>query len=182
MAGCSRQTQVPSEEVIREIRDRYLDYNWHASSYTWKVLLPKDGDHAFTVLDLDKTLEENGRTSHARSLSLAPSREHRVRSAPLPPSPLLFWRLSHPPHPSPESHGVQCSSLLRAAAERPEAVRKARRPLVCAVSHPRAPCERDRESERSRAERTALGAGCTRACDAQRASSSWQSLTPRGVS
>jgi hypothetical protein len=53
--------QVPSEEVIREIRDRYLDYNWHASSYTWKVLLPKDGDHAFTVLDLDKTLEENGR-------------------------------------------------------------------------------------------------------------------------
>jgi len=52
--------EVPSEEVIREIRDRYLDYNWHASSYTWKVLLPKDGDHAFTVLDLDKTLEENG--------------------------------------------------------------------------------------------------------------------------
>mmetsp|Transcript_28939 Transcript_28939/g.39968 ORF Transcript_28939/g.39968 Transcript_28939/m.39968 type:complete len:230 (+) Transcript_28939:163-852(+) len=52
--------EVPSEEIIREIRDRYLDYNWHASSYTWKVMLVKDGELVFTVLDLDKTLEENG--------------------------------------------------------------------------------------------------------------------------
>lgn len=31
--------QVPSEEAIVEIRERYLEINWHAKSYTWKSLL-----------------------------------------------------------------------------------------------------------------------------------------------
>ena len=44
--------QVCSEENINEIQDRYLRYNAHAASYTWK----SDG----TVLDMDKTLEANG--------------------------------------------------------------------------------------------------------------------------
>ncbi len=35
-----------------EILERYLKYNQHAASYTWKY----DGE----VLDMDKTLEENG--------------------------------------------------------------------------------------------------------------------------
>mmetsp|Transcript_3122 Transcript_3122/g.5306 ORF Transcript_3122/g.5306 Transcript_3122/m.5306 type:complete len:227 (+) Transcript_3122:176-856(+) len=52
--------EVPSEETIRQIRDRYLNYNWHAASYTWKVMKPVDGEYLFTVLDLDKTLDQNG--------------------------------------------------------------------------------------------------------------------------
>lgn len=52
--------EVPSEEIVREIRDRYLDYNWHASSYTWKVMLLQDGEYTFSLLDLDKNLEDNG--------------------------------------------------------------------------------------------------------------------------
>jgi cytochrome b involved in lipid metabolism len=53
--------EVPSEEIVREIRDRYLDYNWHASSYTWKVMMEgEDGEYLFNILDLDKNLEDNG--------------------------------------------------------------------------------------------------------------------------
>ena len=37
---------------MHEILDRYLKYNRHASSYTWKY----DGK----LLDMDKTLSENG--------------------------------------------------------------------------------------------------------------------------
>jgi spermidine/putrescine-binding protein len=36
---------------MNEILDRYLKYNQHAGSYTWKY----NGE----VLDMDKTLEEN---------------------------------------------------------------------------------------------------------------------------
>jgi hypothetical protein len=36
---CFEIVQVPSEETIRQIRDRYLNYNWHAASYTWKVFI-----------------------------------------------------------------------------------------------------------------------------------------------
>ncbi len=41
-----------SEENMHEILERYLKYNVHAASYTWKY----DG----TVLDMEKTLSENG--------------------------------------------------------------------------------------------------------------------------
>ena len=44
--------QVCSEEILSEIQDRYLKYNAHAASYTWKY----NGQN----LDMDKTLEENG--------------------------------------------------------------------------------------------------------------------------
>lgn len=30
--------QVPKEESIAEIRDRYMDINSHAASYNWKAL------------------------------------------------------------------------------------------------------------------------------------------------
>ncbi|ESN96027.1 hypothetical protein HELRODRAFT_67728, partial [Helobdella robusta] len=46
------QQDVCSEETINEILRRYLAYNLHANSYTWKY----DG----VVLDMNKTLEENG--------------------------------------------------------------------------------------------------------------------------
>lgn len=44
--------QVCSEEIMTEIQDRYLKYNAHAGSYTWKY----DGRN----LNMAKTLSENG--------------------------------------------------------------------------------------------------------------------------
>lgn len=40
-----------SEENLNEILQRYLRYNCHARSYTWK--------HNGAVLDMNKTLSEN---------------------------------------------------------------------------------------------------------------------------
>ncbi|KAL3862373.1 hypothetical protein ACJMK2_008344 [Sinanodonta woodiana] len=44
--------EVCSEEIMSEILQRYLKYNAHAASYTWKY----DGKN----LDMQKTLEQNG--------------------------------------------------------------------------------------------------------------------------
>jgi len=44
--------EVPIEETVAEIQDRYLEYNGHAGSYTWKRL--------GTPMNMEKTLEENG--------------------------------------------------------------------------------------------------------------------------
>lgn len=44
--------EVPVEETVAEIRDRYLVFNAHATSYTWKRL--------GKPLNMQKTLEENG--------------------------------------------------------------------------------------------------------------------------
>jgi len=44
------------EETIKDIRERYLEYNKHASSYTWKALLKNE----FVTLDMELTLEQNG--------------------------------------------------------------------------------------------------------------------------
>ncbi|RVE60900.1 hypothetical protein OJAV_G00185940 [Oryzias javanicus] len=43
--------QVCSEETLEEILQRYLRYNSHARSYTWK--------HAGAVLDMSRTLSDN---------------------------------------------------------------------------------------------------------------------------
>lgn len=43
------------EETINDIRDRYMEYNKHAGSYTWKALINND----FVNLDMLKTLAEN---------------------------------------------------------------------------------------------------------------------------
>lgn len=71
---------MPSEETVVEIRERYLELNWHAKSYTWKALVKAKkgrplvdgaegqgaadaamaGEFIFAELDLNKTLEENG--------------------------------------------------------------------------------------------------------------------------
>ncbi len=51
---------VCSEETIIEIQARYISFNGHAASYTWKRLTD-DGDK-FVVMDMDRTLEENGVT------------------------------------------------------------------------------------------------------------------------
>ena len=47
------QLQVPSEESLNEILNRYEAINLHAKSYTWKDIYGK-------ILDMDQTLEQNG--------------------------------------------------------------------------------------------------------------------------
>lgn len=51
-----------AEETLEQVRDRFLEYNSHAKSYTWKVLVPnEDGSgSSFKPLDMAKTLEDNG--------------------------------------------------------------------------------------------------------------------------
>lgn len=44
------------EETINDIRDRYLEYNAHAKSYTWKALVGEE----FVNLKMEFTLEGNG--------------------------------------------------------------------------------------------------------------------------
>ena len=53
--------EVCSEESMQQILDRYLDFNGHASSYTWKMLDEAD----FRPMDMQKTLAENGVTNEA---------------------------------------------------------------------------------------------------------------------
>jgi len=48
--------QVCFEETVHEIRERYLEYNAHCASYTWKHL--QNGE--FVPLDMQQTLKENG--------------------------------------------------------------------------------------------------------------------------
>lgn len=52
--------EVPEEETIVEIRERYLLHNWHAKSYTWKAIRKVKGKFAFDELDMNLTLAENG--------------------------------------------------------------------------------------------------------------------------
>jgi hypothetical protein len=44
--------EVPKEETIEEIQERYLNVNEHAASYTWKTVTQKP-------LDMEGTLDEN---------------------------------------------------------------------------------------------------------------------------
>ena len=47
---------VCEEETIEDIRARYMIYNHHAESYTWKRLSGDD----FVTLNMTSTLAENG--------------------------------------------------------------------------------------------------------------------------
>jgi len=49
--------EVPVEETLEDIRERYLEYNQHAKSYTWKRLGKK--------LDMKKPLAENNVTDES---------------------------------------------------------------------------------------------------------------------
>ncbi|KAL3155205.1 hypothetical protein ABBQ32_013145 [Trebouxia sp. C0010 RCD-2024] len=54
--------EVPKEESIAEIRDRYMDINSHAASYNWKALKSNPGSDQITLeeVNMNLTLEENG--------------------------------------------------------------------------------------------------------------------------
>jgi len=61
--------QVCEEETIEEIQDRYMDWNRHSGSYTWKVL----DEDVFRPLDMTLTLTENGvpdESSQLKKLSI----------------------------------------------------------------------------------------------------------------
>lgn len=45
-----------SEETIEEMSERYMEFNKHSKSYTWKAII---GD-SITELDMTKNLEDNG--------------------------------------------------------------------------------------------------------------------------
>merc|ERR1712216_90742 len=53
--------EVCSEETCEEILERFLDYNKHAGSYTWKRMGNK--------LEMDKTLEENGIVDESQKMT-----------------------------------------------------------------------------------------------------------------
>ena len=52
--------QVPQEETLQEIQQRYQSINRHASSYIWTALPQGAATRLqFNVLDMSKTLHEN---------------------------------------------------------------------------------------------------------------------------
>ena len=55
--------EVPGEETIAEIRDRYLEFNWHAESYTWKVLRRESEKADFVLLIWTLTRHYRGMVS-----------------------------------------------------------------------------------------------------------------------
>ncbi|KAH7429190.1 hypothetical protein KP509_09G034700 [Ceratopteris richardii] len=74
LTGLEAPLEVPSEETIREILDRYASRNSHAGSYTWKGISTAH-DRIFMDMNMDKTLAENGipdESSLFTSLGLAP--------------------------------------------------------------------------------------------------------------
>ena len=63
LTGHEHSMEVPSEESVGQIRARYLEYNAHAASYTWKALKPDENKELqFQNLDMTLTLQDNGIT------------------------------------------------------------------------------------------------------------------------
>jgi len=63
--------EVPKEEIIWEILDRYEDINVHAKSYTWK----RKGK----ILNMDATLADNGiidQTEMYEELEVPPEQQY----------------------------------------------------------------------------------------------------------
>eukprot|EP00898_Chlorokybus_atmophyticus_P006209 jgi/Chlat1/658/Chrsp103S01060 len=62
LTGQEDLIDVPAEETVEEIRERFMAHNAHGGSYTWKVMLrdPNTGAWNFEPLDLRLTLDENG--------------------------------------------------------------------------------------------------------------------------
>lgn len=54
------QLEVPVECTVGEIRELYLECNWHAKSYHWRAQVRVGGNLEFVPIDMSKTLEQNG--------------------------------------------------------------------------------------------------------------------------
>jgi hypothetical protein len=62
--------EVPEEDTLAEIRERYLSMNSHACAYLWKAFIRKQGCTDCvepTELDMNKTLSENGLPNESAS-------------------------------------------------------------------------------------------------------------------
>ncbi|KAK9863721.1 hypothetical protein WJX84_005729 [Apatococcus fuscideae] len=60
VAEQSYTLEVPQEETLQEIQQRYTSINQHAGSYVWTALPHGgSGNQNFKVLDMTKTLHEN---------------------------------------------------------------------------------------------------------------------------
>ena len=58
--------EVPEEETLAEIRNRYLAMNAHAFAYIWKAVLRcPSGNLESKELDMNKTLTQNGLANEA---------------------------------------------------------------------------------------------------------------------
>lgn len=66
LTGQSDLLEVCSEETLEEVQARYIEFNRHAPSYTWKALF----DGAFRPLDMTLTLEENGVADDSEELAM----------------------------------------------------------------------------------------------------------------
>jgi len=66
LTGQSDLLEVCSEETLDEVQARYIEFNRHAPSYTWKALF----DGAFRPLDMTITLEENGVEDESEELAM----------------------------------------------------------------------------------------------------------------
>jgi hypothetical protein len=63
--------EVPSEELLSEIRTRYLSINSHAFAYIWKAFLHgavAGGALELRELDMNRTLSQNGLKDEAQDL------------------------------------------------------------------------------------------------------------------
>lgn len=69
MRGNSVQVQVPKEESIAEIRDRYMDINSHAASYNWKALKSNPGSDQVPFSDTSLLLHVMWHVKHQYSSS-----------------------------------------------------------------------------------------------------------------
>lgn len=69
LTGQESNLEVPSEETVVEIRERFLELNWHAKSYTWKALVRRGTatDLSFEELNMNMNLEQNGVPNETRS-------------------------------------------------------------------------------------------------------------------
>lgn len=48
--------RICNEETVSQIQDRFMEYNQHCKSYTWRAVV----NDVIIDLDVDKTLQENG--------------------------------------------------------------------------------------------------------------------------
>ncbi|KAI5066452.1 hypothetical protein GOP47_0019076 [Adiantum capillus-veneris] len=78
LTGLEAPLEVPSEETIREILERYAKRNSHAQSYTWKGISTTH-DKIFSDLNMDKTLAENGISDESNLfMSLGLASNHHI--------------------------------------------------------------------------------------------------------
>ena len=62
LTGHGHFSEVPSEEILADVRKRYLEFNRQAEDCIWRALTQKNeaGNATLFELDMNSTLEANG--------------------------------------------------------------------------------------------------------------------------